>query len=86
MSEVFNIIRNFDQNKASGEDGKSIRILRKVNNFISPVISELTNQAFYKGIYHSSLKLAKLIPIFKSGLKTLPGTYRPYQSYPTETK
>ena len=67
MSEVFNIIRSLDQNKASGEDGISIRILKKVNNFISPVLSELINQAFYEGIYPSSLKLAKVILIFKSG-------------------
>ena len=77
MSEVFNIIKSLDQNKASGNDGISIRILKKVNNFISPVLSELINQAFYEGIYPSSLKLAKVIPIFKSGLKTLPGNYRP---------
>ena len=64
MSEVFNIIKSVDQNKASGNDGISIRILKKVNNFISPVLSELINQAFYEGIYPSSLKLAKVIPIF----------------------
>ena len=54
-----------------------MKILKKVNNFISPALSELINQAFYEGVYPNSLKLAKVIPIFKSGLKTLPGNYRP---------
>ena len=75
--EVCNIIKNLDQNKASGEDNISVKILKKVNNFISPALSELINQAFYEGVYPNSLKLAKVIPIFKSGLKTLPGNYRP---------
>ena len=76
-TEVFNIIKNLDPNKASGEDNISVKILKQVNNFISPVLSELINQAFYDGIYPSSLKLAKVIPIFKSELKTLAGNYRP---------
>ena len=64
-TEVFNIIKNLDPNKASGEEYISVKILKKVNNFISPALSELINQAFYEGVYPNSLKLAKVIPIFK---------------------
>ena len=35
------------------------------------------NQAYYENKYPNSLKLAKVIPIFKSGTKKLPGNYRP---------
>ena len=49
----------------------------KFNNLVSKVISELVNQAYYEGKYPNSLKLAKVIPIFKSGSKKLPGNYRP---------
>ena len=76
-TEVSYIIKNLDTNKASGEYNISVKILKKVNNFISPVLSKLINQALNDGIYPSSLKLAKVIPIFKSGLKTLSGNYRP---------
>ena len=64
-TEVFNIIKSLDPNKASGENWISVKILKKVNNFISPLLSKLINQAFYEGIYLSNLKLAKVIPIFK---------------------
>ena len=76
-TEILNIIKSLDPNKASGEDSISVKIVKTVNNFISPTRSNLINQAFYEGVYPSSLKLAKVIPILKSGLKTLPGNYRP---------
>ena len=33
-TEVFNIIKNLDLNKASGEDNISVKILKKIDNFI----------------------------------------------------
>ena len=32
---------------------------------------------FVEGVYPSCLKLTKILPIFKSGSKTVPGNYRP---------
>ena len=49
-TEILNNIKNLDPNKASGEDNISVKIIKKENNFISPVLSELINQAFYDGI------------------------------------
>ena len=72
-TEVSNIIKSLYPNKASGEDSLSVKILKEVNNFISPILSELINQEFYEGVYPSSLKFAKVLPIFYSGSKTLPG-------------
>ena len=72
-TEVINIIKSLDPNKASGQDSISVKILKNVNNLLSPILSKLIDQAFYEGVYPSSLKLAKVVPIFKSGLKTLPG-------------
>ena len=66
-TEVFNIIKSLDPNKASGEDSISVKILKKVNKFISQIQSKLTNQAFFESVYTSSLKLAKVISIIKSG-------------------
>ena len=55
--EVFNLIRSLDPNKANGEDCISVKILKKVNNLISPILSKLINQAFYKGVYPSTIKI-----------------------------
>ena len=40
--EVSKDIKSLDPDKASGEDSISVKILTKVNNFISPLLSELT--------------------------------------------
>ena len=48
-----------------------------MNSHIAPVISRLINFAFEKGVYPSSLKLAKVLLIYKSGSKKFPGNYRP---------
>ena len=73
----WSIIKSLDPNKASGEDSISVKIFKKVNNFVSPILGKLINQAFSEGVYLSNLKLVKIIPIFKSGLKTLTENYRP---------
>ena len=75
--EIFNQYLLLNYLKKLKWNNSYVKILKKVNSFISLVLSEFINQAFYDGIYPSSLKLAKVIPIFKSGLKTLPGNYRP---------
>ena len=40
-----------------------------IHEVISKIISELINLAYYEIKYPDSLKLAKIIPIFKSGSK-----------------
>ena len=75
--EIFNIIKSLDSNKANGYDNISVKILKKINSHVCKVISELINQSYYESKYPDSLKLAKVIPIFKSGSKKLPGNYRP---------
>ena len=50
-TEVSINIKNLDPNKANGEDNISVKVLKKVNNFISPVLNELITQALYDGIY-----------------------------------
>ena len=42
-TEVSNIIKSLDPNKASGEDSISVKLLKKVNNFTFPILSKLIN-------------------------------------------
>ena len=37
----------------------------------------MINQVYFESKYPNSLKLAKVIEIFKPGLKYIPGNYRP---------
>ena len=42
-TEVFIKIKNLNPNKANGEDNISVKILKKVNNFISPIRHDIKN-------------------------------------------
>ena len=55
--------------------GISVRIVIEINKFVAPVISKLINQAVYESEYQNFIKLAKVLPLFKTRSKTLPGNY-----------
>ena len=44
---------------------------------IAPILSILFNACFKFGIFPSNLKVAKIIPVFKSGEKNYVNNYRP---------
>ena len=46
-----NIIKNLDPSKSGGEDSISVKILKKVNNFMSLILSDLINNEFYEDVY-----------------------------------
>ena len=46
-------------------------------SIISEPLSILVNQAFSLGVFPDSLKIAKVVPIYKSGDKRNPSNYRP---------
>ena len=52
-------------------------MLKLMNSHIAPIISKLINLAFEEDAYPSCSKMAKVLLIFKSGSKTVPGNYRP---------
>ena len=44
---------------------------------ITPILSVLYNACFKFGVFPSNLKIAKIIPVFKSGDKSQVTNYRP---------
>jgi hypothetical protein len=46
----------------------------------------LIHLSIVQGVVPSSLKIAKITPIFKSGGMSLPGNYRPISVLPTLSK
>lgn len=75
--EVQNLIHKLNNNKSPGIDKISVKILKSCNTLIAPVISRLANLIFDSGSYPNALKIAKAIPIFKSGDSKLMINYRP---------
>ena len=75
-NEVKNIIMSF-KNSAAGWDSFSTFVAKQcVDGYISP-LTYIINRAIIQGIFPSELKIARVIPIFKSGDKQNVSNYRP---------
>ena len=75
-TEVLNIIKSFS-NKSSNINDIPIFIYKHLASELSPIISLLFNHSVTSGSFPDCLKLATIIPIFKSLDRQLPNNYRP---------
>ena len=55
-----------------GHDDISSKLMKETIHLISSPLSHIFNQSFVKGIVPLQMKIAKIIPIFKSGAKKFP--------------
>ena len=74
--EVRKLILSFP-NKSCNINEIPVTIYKEVSDILSVIIAELFNQSIDEGIFPSSLKSARLVPIFKKGDSTLVNNYRP---------
>ena len=65
--EIKLIIKSFNTKKATGPCSIPPKILNLICDSISHPVSKLANLFFLEGVHPDRLKVAKVIPIFKSG-------------------
>ncbi|XP_037803588.1 uncharacterized protein LOC119598012 [Penaeus monodon] len=75
-TELSVIIKSL-KHSAPGHDDISSEIIKECASEIIPHLKDLINKSFKTGIFPSHLQIAKVVPIYKKGDKTLPGNYRP---------
>ena len=75
--EVMTDILKLDDSKSSGPDNILVKLLKISAPLIVPHLVIIINKSFKPGIFPHALKLAKVIPIFKSGSKLDINNYRP---------
>ena len=83
------IIRTANLLKSSfskGADDISSVVTKKVINELSLPLSIIFNKSFKLGQFPDELKIAKIIPIFKSEDKLLINNYRPISIFPFSLK
>ena len=85
-SEVKNLIMNLDQSKACGYDNIPARLLFNAVDYVCEPLTHVFNVSFLTGVFPKNMKIAKVIPIYKKGLKCLPGNYRPISILPIISK
>lgn len=77
VDEVLALILGLDDNKSSGPSSIPTKLLKISAPLIVPTLVKIINVSFTTGIFPDNLKLAKVIPIFKSGSKYEVNNYRP---------
>jgi hypothetical protein len=75
-TEILQIIGSF-KSKGSNLDTIPSFVFKHVASELSSVVSCLINRSFAEGQFPNSLKVARVIPIFKSGPRDMASNYRP---------
>ena len=79
ITEIENIIKDFDSNKSSDI---SIHLLKKCSNTISPYLSNFFTLFMETGIFPRCLKYGHITPVFKKGNPQIIENYRPISTLP----
>ena len=74
---INSFIKNMDPNKSNSSDSPKTSFLKISAEVISPILSLLMNICIKEGVFPDRLKKAEVIPIFKSGKRSLPNNHRP---------
>ena len=83
--ELMGIIKNLKEG-SSGWDGISCKVVKSTYKDIMTPLLHIFNLSLTKGIFPSELKIAKVIPLFKSGDSSLFSNYRPVSVLPLFSK
>ena len=75
--DVYSLISNIKIKKAVRENDIDNKLLKLSNTIISPFLSRIFNSCIQQGEFPNSLKIAKVVPVFKKGDSNLLTNYRP---------
>ena len=75
--EITDIINNLKNSTSSGHDNIPIKLIKSCSSLFAPILSHMNNQSLTDGIFPDALKIARIVPIFKSGDAECISNYRP---------
>ena len=75
--EIIELVSTFKANKSPGYDDVLPKIVKSVIHTIAEPLSTAINVSFDRGTFPDALKIAKVVPIFKSDDRTIVSNYRP---------
>jgi hypothetical protein len=84
-NEILGIISNL-RNSSPGHDGISVKIIKKLKYQLLTPLAHIINLSFSHGLIPDSLKIAKVVPIYKKGDRSLFSNYRPISILPAFSK
>lgn len=85
-NEIQSIINSLKPKKSSGFDKLNTSLLKELGPEISHPLEVIINKSFIEGTVPSALKIAKVVPIYKSNERDLFSNYRPVSLLPVMSK
>ena len=84
--EIFSIVKNFKSKKSQSFDNIKMTTIKKTILGILTPLTHICNLSFQSGTIPDKMKIAKVIPIYKSGHHQDLGNYRPISILPQFSK
>ena len=85
-SEILKIVQSLKSSKSCGHDDISMHLLKKIIFYIVSPLTHICNLSFTSGVFPNSLKIAKVIPIYKKDDPSQMNNYRPISLLPAISK
>ena len=86
IKQTIGIIDKISSNKASGYDGLSVRVLKKIAPVFANPLSKLLNLSVSTTSFPNHWKIAKVTPLHKGGARNDINNYRPISVLPILSK
>ena len=86
QEEIIDTTCKFPAGKSAGYDNIPMAIIKRSINSISSPLTHIVNLSIIHSIVPNELKIARVVPIFKSGDKALFSNYRPISVLPCLSK
>ena len=86
LESVLKSLKSINPNKATGPDNIPNKVLKMAAEILSPSLSAIFNRSLSMGIYPDDWKMARVLPIFKSGDKDDIGNYRAFKICLSKTR
>ncbi len=86
VEEIKNVVNKLPPKTSSGFDNINMKIIKSVIDNIAEPLCKIFNKSFSSGIFPDRCKIAKIIPVFKSGDPNEISNYRPISLLPTFSK
>ena len=84
--EISDIIANLKQTDSVGHDNIPLKLVRHCKSELAEILSDINNHTILEGVFPNSLKIAKVIPVFKAGDVKSVTNYRPISILPVFSK
>ena len=85
-NKVFKLLNGLSSTKANGLDKISGKVLKAAASTIAPSLTYIFNNSILTCCFPFDWKMARLLPVYKKGPRSLPENYRPISILPAVSK